>query len=890
MNALLTAKAGTCLAVASILAVVVMWADQSVQAHTQSLPSCSSRPTADDFFTDGQGNAVATAAITVVADGSSATIPSSLATKAGTGQSKEGNKRYRYAKITVPQLAAGELRVFSTGENDPPADAILCYGSEQRAYYKTTYDSDHDREESAARTARTSAKSADDAAAKGQAVKDKSNPSATPSELSTAEDNARSALRTAASALDTASRALETAGEGEREDPLTSTSATSNEALEAQIAAKAARDAATASVTVEDNDPASEISALGTAADALEKAASQLEGRHSDIAAGEGVDEDHANFMLRAKVNPGEGEYILVTVQSDPTTAELNVLPTTDPPLTLSMGFHGALSADTRKGSINKGGDIQTRIIRVTAPGLLTLGTTGSTDTKGNLSTVHTANVYVDGGGNSGNFSMAVPVLSGDDTPHTLTVAGQDGKTTGSFTLTMDFAVAMSTYAVSYNAGNTPPTTATPTAVTWTPGIAADDTTMQIARRPEDGKKADEDLFVITPASSGLLTVTGNDGTGTKQSNTDGAFFGPFGEIDTDTNSGPGGTHFGFVVPVTATTDYLVRIKGTDGEYALNFDLDVVVSGHINTTVQPTSIFSSQTITATPATQQKKNRNRYLFNITDAGTLYLQTTGDDDVRGTLYGPDGKVVARNDNGGKDRNFRIVKSVTPGLYLLEVEGASRSAVTYDLTANFAIGATVDEPDDDNGDDDGDGGDDGGGSQPSGADPTGSLEEPAHGSFRSGIGVLRGWVCNAGGRGVEIRLTNTSTNAVTRIIAPNGSNRSDVDTSRLCTGRVSAATIGFAVQFNYNLLPEGEYEAEAWIGSGRDEDQVGRTDAGQTNTFEVVHISDDEFLTDEELGLEPDEAIECEVPNFPPDTRQRVILGWDEASQNFQIVDVE
>ena len=92
-----------------------------------------------------------------------------------------------------------------------------------------------------------------------------------------------------------------------------------------------------------------------------------------------------------------------------------------------------------------------------------------------------------------------------------------------------------------------------------------------------------------------------------------------------------------------------------------------------------------------------------------------------------------------------------------------------------------------------------------------------------------------------------------------------------------------IGFAVQFNYNLLPEGEYEAEAWIGSGRGSaEQVGLTDAGQTNRFTVVHISDEEFLEGVESG-------EVRVEDFPF-TGDTTILEWDESSQNFQIVDLE
>ena len=870
MKKLVRTKAGVFLFVGAILATWMLLAAQHVQAHTQPLPSCSGLP-ADDFFVADPAAAAndETAAITAVEDGQSP----GLATKAGTDQSGEGNDRYRYAKITVPQLAAGELRVFST--EGAPADAILCYGSSRRAYYKTTYDSDHNREERAARIARTAAATARTAATNAEALRDR-DPNPNPSG---AEDNARSALRIAASALDTVSRALETAGQGAR---ATDPNDRSGNAGTAQTNAETVRTQGTTHTTdnPKDNSPDGEIGELGTAAGHLETAAGQLESA---------VEADHADFMLRAKVNPGEGEYILVTVQSDPTMVELNVVPTTGP--TLAVQFHGALSAGSRKGDIPKGGDVDIRTIRVTAPGLLTLGTTGSTDTKGNLSTVHAADVYVNGGGSGGNFSMAVPVLSGD-TPHTLTVAGQGSKTEGTFTLTMDFAVAMRTAAVSFDANNNPPTTATLTAVpTWTTdtGLPKDDATgnepIQIARRSEDGNQADQDLFVITPASSGLLTVTGNDGTGKKNANTNGAFLGPLGQIATDTNSGPGGTHFGFVVPVTATTDYLVRVTGTDGMYTLDFDLDIVVHGETDTTVQPTSIFSGpdgngETIALTDAAQQKKNRNRYLFNITDSGTLYLQTTGDDDVRGTLYGPDGKVVASNDNGGKDRNFRIVTPVEPGLYLLEVEGATRSAVTYNLTANFAIGVTVDDPDPDPDPAPDPDPDPGTGTPGTDLNPTGFLDEPPNNGFRSGIGTIRGWVCQDDGDGVEIRIMNAAgTRRVATFTAPYGSDRSDVPVRDRCDRR--GTDVGFAVQYNYNLLPEGEYTAEAWIGSGRSAEQVGPTDAGQTNRFTVVRISDDAFLEDVESG-------EVEVPDFPVDG-VTTILEWDQQSQNFQIVDI-
>ena len=68
-------------------------------------------------------------------------------------------------------------------------------------------------------------------------------------------------------------------------------------------------------------------------------------------------------------------------------------------------------------------------------------------------------------------------------------------------------------------------------------------------------------------------------------------------------------------------------------------------------------------------------RDLYLLNIAESGALYLHTTGRTDVVGTLYGPDGKQIAMDDNSGEGDNFRIATNVEAGLYLLEVKGTDR-----------------------------------------------------------------------------------------------------------------------------------------------------------------------------------------------------------------------
>ena len=174
---------------------------------------------------------------------------------------------------------------------------------------------------------------------------------------------------------------------------------------------------------------------------------------------------------------------------------------------------------------------------------------------------------------------------------------GQTSSDRGDFTLDMDFKVAMN---------NTANNLGTPTAAdvasdgtltlnsavnvvdrpTWgvDTDVAADDTTLQIMKMALDGNKADEDYFLFTPASSGLLTVNANETTPLRKKTRTpkGRSLvrwervrwgkGAAGQIAADTDSGPGG-HFGFSVPVEGNRDYLVKVEGTDGAYELEFVL-----------------------------------------------------------------------------------------------------------------------------------------------------------------------------------------------------------------------------------------------------------------------------------------------------------------------------
>jgi len=789
MKAFMTAKVRPFLVISSILAVWMLLAAQHVQAHDTSLPSptCNSLP--DDAFFETPSDVTAS----IEADA----LTPTLVTKQGVGTTTR--EKLRYAKITIPALAAGELRVFHTA-GDEVSNAALCQG--RRTVTSQTSYTAHNTARGAATTARNAETTARVSGAN--------------------ESTARQALRTAASALTTAASALATAGH------------------------TGAADTATANANTARGIADSDTNAIGDVADGLGTAATNLE---------TAADAFHTRFQIRATVESGDESYVLVVALADAATTTAQ---------TLAVQFHGAIEVGdtaTREGLDGHldPGEVEDRSIHITAPGLLTLETTGGTDTVGTFDTDFKA----ESGGSGGNFRLVLPIDADAAVAdaRTLLVGGQTSTLTGSYTLSMDFKVAMGTTA-------TPSQITVETAPGWgATAIPADDTTLQI-----DGS-TDEDYFVFESSADGFLTVEAADAAGaTEDANTTGTLYGPSGQIAMDSNSA--GDHFKFRVPANDMVLHLVKVTGTTGQYLLRFTFQSVTAQGTSAT----SLASTDSCPPDPADPDStaanlicpsadsgaQERDRYLIDIMESGTLYVQTTGDTDTRGTLYGPDGKNLREDDNSGQGTNFRIAVRVNPGLHIVEVRGQNRDTTgPYGLVTNFITGADPIDPTDP-------------------TDPTdpppptvtpdaeGELEEPL--GARSGIGLVRGWACQDAGNGVEIRIMNADGTRVATFTAPYGSDRGDVNVRDRCDGK-RTTDVGFAVQYNYNLLSAGTYTVEAWIGIQQ---------VGETNTFRVARISNQEFLQRVQSG-----RVRVEDFPFRGDT---TILEWDQPSQNFQIVDTE
>lgn len=139
-----------------------------------------------------------------------------------------------------------------------------------------------------------------------------------------------------------------------------------------------------------------------------------------------------------------------------------------------------------------------------------------------------------------------------------------------------------------------------------------------------------------------------------------------------------------------------------------------------------------------------------------------------------------------------------------------------------------------------------------------PLGVIEIPADGSTVSGVGIFSGWVC--GGDVVEIEIDGAERSRA-------GSGTARADTESTC-GR---SDTGYSLLINFNRLGAGAHQARLIVdGTVLDE-----------TTFDVATLGNAPFLR----GL----SGVCEIQDFPA-AGSTTVTRWSEATQRFEIVDVE
>ena len=139
--------------------------------------------------------------------------------------------------------------------------------------------------------------------------------------------------------------------------------------------------------------------------------------------------------------------------------------------------------------------------------------------------------------------------------------------------------------------------------------------------------------------------------------------------------------------------------------------------------------------------------------------------------------------------------------------------------------------------------------------------NLESPFEGSFESGVGLIRGWVCDASR--IEVQIDSGR-----RWTAGYGTRRDD--TAQIC----GDANNGFGLTFNWNLLRTGDHTLKAFA------DGVQFAQA----RFKVTTLGV-EYLT----GVSGDFTVSIHETGSMDEHTSPVRVRWSEPHQNFVIVGV-
>ncbi len=134
----------------------------------------------------------------------------------------------------------------------------------------------------------------------------------------------------------------------------------------------------------------------------------------------------------------------------------------------------------------------------------------------------------------------------------------------------------------------------------------------------------------------------------------------------------------------------------------------------------------------------------------------------------------------------------------------------------------------------------------------------ESPSEGSYESGVGLIRGWVCNASVVEVEI-------DGGERLRAAYGTRRAD--TASVC----GTTDTGYGLTYNWNLLGDGIHTLRV-LADGVEFDRV---------SFRVTTLGQDYLRNVPEYRRT--------LSNFPS-TGRNTTLRWSETHQNFVIVGFE
>ncbi|MCB4755389.1 MAG: pre-peptidase C-terminal domain-containing protein, partial [Sulfurovum sp.] len=317
----------------------------------------------------------------------------------------------------------------------------------------------------------------------------------------------------------------------------------------------------------------------------------------------------------------------------------------------------------TTSGNLEVAGDKDWFKIEISRTEILTVKTTGATDTYGELYNENNTKIAYDNDGGTGtNFKITYTVTSGI---YYVQVKHRSTTGTGSYSL----VTSLDDY------GNTIGDART---------VSLGNTTLG-----NINVAGDEDYFKIVIPSAGTLTVKTTGSTDTYGYLLDASNS----EIESNDD---GGLDRNFQISkfITTAGTYYVKVKHHSATETGPYSLVVHFDDHNNTQDGATPI--NPTSTTPGSFEIAGDKDWFKIVISRAGVLEVETTGRIDTNGTLYDASGTQIASNENSGTGNNFKITQTVTAGTYYVKVKHHSTSGTgDYSLVSRFTPSITTTSP---------------------------------------------------------------------------------------------------------------------------------------------------------------------------------------------------
>ena len=194
----------------------------------------------------------------------------------------------------------------------------------------------------------------------------------------------------------------------------------------------------------------------------------------------------------------------------------------------------------------------------------------------------------------------------------------------------------------------------------------------------------DIDYFRVEVTQAGTLTVetTGDTDTVGQLLDADGQRLG-------EDDDGGSGLNFRLARQVTAGI-YYIRVSGFEnatGPYTLVVRFagtGTPGEGHAGTLEQASSVALNSSTSG--VLEDGGDIDYFRVEVTQAGTLTVETTGNTDTVGQLLDADGQRLSEDDDGGSRLNFRLARQVTAGTYYIRVNGFGDASGAYVLSVRF------------------------------------------------------------------------------------------------------------------------------------------------------------------------------------------------------------